>query len=187
MIIAAARDVFSRHGFHGASTAEIAAAAECSEAVLYRHFDSKQDILLAVYDTLQAVVTETMGGAATSSGEPVDALIALVARAGSDPELTQMLRNFVLALSMSHEPEVAERLLDNYGWIRARLGALVRAAQEAGSIRDDVDPELVVWLWHGLMVTAGVRNGVRADGFAEQAGDAARMLASLLAPPATGG
>lgn len=182
MIIVAAREVFSQHGYHGASTAQIAAAAECSEAVLYRHFASKQEILLAVYDSLEEAVGELMASSLSSLGEPADALVELVGLAGRDPELTKMMRNFVLALSMSHEPEVAERLLANFASLRGRMEALVRAAQQAGSLRDDIAPEVVVWMIHGLVVTAGVRNGVRADGVAAGAEEAARTLMDVLRP-----
>ena len=46
-ILDAARTVFGRRGYHAASTAEIAAAAGCSEPMLYKHFGSKQDLFVA--------------------------------------------------------------------------------------------------------------------------------------------
>src|SRR5437588_12057183 len=48
MILAAAGAVFAKHGFHGASTAEIARLADCSEPMLYKHFASKQALFAAV-------------------------------------------------------------------------------------------------------------------------------------------
>lgn len=50
-ILAAARDVFGRHGYHPASMEEIADAAGVTKPVLYQHFDSKLDLYLAVLDT----------------------------------------------------------------------------------------------------------------------------------------
>ena len=47
-ILAAARTVFARHGYHRAGTAEIARAAGCSEPMLYKHFPSKQALFAAV-------------------------------------------------------------------------------------------------------------------------------------------
>lgn len=46
-IVAAARDVFLDQGFSGARTRAIAERAEVTEAVLYRHFASKEEIFEA--------------------------------------------------------------------------------------------------------------------------------------------
>lgn len=45
-----ALDFFSRKGFQGATTKEIAAAAGVTEAIIFRHFASKQDLYTAVLD-----------------------------------------------------------------------------------------------------------------------------------------
>ncbi|RMF14211.1 MAG: TetR/AcrR family transcriptional regulator, partial [Candidatus Dadabacteria bacterium] len=66
-IVAAAIGVFGKHGYHAATTAELARAAGVSEALLYQHFDSKKDLLLAaiaqigewVHEGLQEVLAAT--------------------------------------------------------------------------------------------------------------------------------
>ena len=45
-----ALDVFSRKGFEGATTKEIAAAAGVTEAIIFRHFPTKQALYTAVLD-----------------------------------------------------------------------------------------------------------------------------------------
>ncbi|MDE2436311.1 MAG: TetR/AcrR family transcriptional regulator [Sphingomonadales bacterium] len=47
-IVAAARQVFSQHGYDGAKTLQIARAAKVSEALVYRHFPSKLALYRAV-------------------------------------------------------------------------------------------------------------------------------------------
>ena len=47
-ILAAARRVFSRSGYHGAKTLQIAREAGVSEALVYRHFPSKLSLYRAV-------------------------------------------------------------------------------------------------------------------------------------------
>src|SRR5437763_11079142 len=49
-ILQAARTAFARHGFHGASTSIIAAAAGCSEPMLYRHFENKHELFAATLE-----------------------------------------------------------------------------------------------------------------------------------------
>ena len=45
-----ALDIFSRKGFQGTTTKEIAAAAGVTEAIIFRHFPSKQALYTAVLD-----------------------------------------------------------------------------------------------------------------------------------------
>ena len=47
-IVSAARKVFSRHGYDGAKTLQIAREANISEALVYRHFPSKLALYRAV-------------------------------------------------------------------------------------------------------------------------------------------
>jgi TetR/AcrR family transcriptional regulator len=49
-ILDAALNVFSRKGFGGATTKEIAAAAGVTEAIIFRHFPSKHELYGAVLD-----------------------------------------------------------------------------------------------------------------------------------------
>ena len=43
-------DTFARNGFSGTKTKDIAAAAQVSEAILFRHFASKEDLYHAILD-----------------------------------------------------------------------------------------------------------------------------------------
>lgn len=46
--------LFSRHGFSGTRTKDIAAACGVSEAILFRHFATKEDLYHAILDTHEA-------------------------------------------------------------------------------------------------------------------------------------
>jgi len=49
-LLRVAIDTFARNGFSGTKTKDIAAAAEVSEAILFRHFASKEDLYHAILD-----------------------------------------------------------------------------------------------------------------------------------------
>ena len=49
-LVETALDLFSRKGFGGTTTKEIAAAAGVNEAIIFRHFPTKQDLYNAVLD-----------------------------------------------------------------------------------------------------------------------------------------
>src|SRR5215470_9897365 len=52
-LIRGAVDLFSRHGFSGTRTKDIAAACGVSEAILFRHFATKEDLYRAILDEEQ--------------------------------------------------------------------------------------------------------------------------------------
>lgn len=186
-LLAAARTEFARHGFHGAGTAAIARAADCSEAILYRHFRSKRELLAEV---LRAEIGGRLAdaralapppGVAPGPGALPETLDARLA----DGEIGVTARLILLAISMSDDPEVGEAVRGAFLAVRAPLRGAVEAMQAAGAVRGDLDPEAVTWIWHGLFLAAAVRQAMAGDAAALGAVDAARVLAGLLEPPAS--
>lgn len=53
-LLSHAIDLFSRHGFSGTRTKDIAAACGVSEGILFRHFATKEDLYHAILDTHEA-------------------------------------------------------------------------------------------------------------------------------------
>jgi len=57
-LLKAAIEVFAQKGFSGTKTKDIAAAAGVSEAILFRHFSSKEDLYHAILDTRETSGTK---------------------------------------------------------------------------------------------------------------------------------
>jgi len=51
LILSTAKDMISEVGFHKMTTANLAKQADISEGTIYRHFESKEDILQHILDT----------------------------------------------------------------------------------------------------------------------------------------
>lgn len=62
-LIAAAREVFARAGYHASAMDEIAEAAGVSKPVLYQHFPGKLELYLAVLDDVVAELVEEVRAA----------------------------------------------------------------------------------------------------------------------------
>jgi AcrR family transcriptional regulator len=60
-ILAAATRAFARAGFSATGLDDVAAESGISRAILYRHFDSKTDLYLAVLERIGARLSETVG------------------------------------------------------------------------------------------------------------------------------
>jgi AcrR family transcriptional regulator len=71
-IVEAAVELFSRKGFRGTRTREIAEAAGISEAMIYRHFATKRELYSAIIEAKSAT-EELLASAATAAQEKDDA------------------------------------------------------------------------------------------------------------------
>jgi AcrR family transcriptional regulator len=71
-ILDAAREVFFRDGFVNANLDEVAAIAEVAKGTLYRHFDSKADLYVAVLSHNGQVFEERMREAADRASAAAD-------------------------------------------------------------------------------------------------------------------
>jgi AcrR family transcriptional regulator len=70
-IVDASRPLFARNGFRGTSVREIARAAEVSEALLYKHFVSKEELYEEVMDyagKVSAIGIDRLEGLGTGTG-----------------------------------------------------------------------------------------------------------------------
>ena len=101
MILAAARSLFARQGYHGTSIGDIARETGCAEALLYRHFPSKQALLAAVLaDGGRTVRAEIEEALAEVGDDPFGALVGSMGRRRSAVDMADALRVRSLAVTM---------------------------------------------------------------------------------------
>lgn len=79
-ILWTAKDVFLELGFERASMDVVAARAETSKRTLYAHFESKENLFLAVIDHVRGLVLGRLGVPGDGSEDPVEALTRFCAR-----------------------------------------------------------------------------------------------------------
>jgi AcrR family transcriptional regulator len=96
-ILRAAKGAFARDGFAATGLEDVAREAGVTKVLIYRHFDSKEDLYRAALDDARARVRSATGGS-DRLGE--ESLAALVAAAGEDPDGFRLLFRHA-----SREPE----------------------------------------------------------------------------------
>ncbi len=125
-ILDVAMGVFARKGYHGASMNDVAEAAGVTKPVLYQHFDSKQDLYLALIDEVghrmitsiqKATAGATTGKAQTELGfrayfrwvaEDHDAFLLLFAtQASRDAAATAAIRKITSEAASAIAPLIA--------------------------------------------------------------------------------
>ena len=130
-ILRAAKGCFVEHGFHAASMADIARKAEMSAGLIYRYFDSKNDIVRAIIER-QIEEARVLLDAIGSSQDLVAAILEHFER-WSRPQDEEM--NAALFLEMAAEstrdPQIAALIQAADREIRGRLEAAVRRSAAA--------------------------------------------------------
>lgn len=100
-LVEAALDVFGRLGFEGASTRQIAKAADANLAAIVYHFGGKEALHLAVAEHVAASITAKIGPTLAAAADPAAAATPERARAA----LSALIDTFVEVILGSAEAE----------------------------------------------------------------------------------
>src|SRR5690348_15317961 len=156
-IMGAAAELFSRRGFDGTTTREIARSAGVNEAIIFRHFTSKDELYWAVVSE-QVVGRSHIDGLRDrlrSSRSPKQALADWAETLLQRHQDTAVTR--LLLFSALRDPEVSEKFIRSY--MKESFGLLadcIRAGVEQGRLRE-IDPAagarafLAMVAGHGLI------------------------------------
>jgi AcrR family transcriptional regulator len=182
VIIDAAHSEFSRAGYHGASTARIAAAAECSEPMLYKHFSGKQELFTAVLkDTtrrLDQLANELMLHTGDNLIEQMAIGMPLLFR---NPLYAGTMRMRMVAMTVIDLPGVREVLEGiNQDMHASTIAAFERSEREGSAQRAREDADYIVWMWMGIQFAACYRDALHPGEFSAMLPHAERFIRSLL-------
>lgn len=138
---------FARYGYRGTTTAQLARAARVTEPILYRHFESKQGLFLALLELAgsEAIrIFRTVIGPIHSPGEQLRALLRLNP-AVSDPRLAELYRVVFSAQAEHTNPRIQAALREHYLKYVQFLSSIIAQAQKAGQVRRDVSATGFAW------------------------------------------
>jgi AcrR family transcriptional regulator len=196
----AALQVFTERGFARATTREIAAAAGVAEGTIYRHFADKHALFREVFFSVMAGMGEELrrlperAGSGTVRGnlEYLFGLLAIL-QERTAPLLASMAADPELAGSFA--AHVADNALEGFELSTpvTMVAAYIRAEQELGRIRVDVDATEAAAAVAAVPFARGVERTLRprlsgqevsqgGAGFQAQAGGVLDVLARGLAP-----
>ncbi|MFE5292334.1 TetR/AcrR family transcriptional regulator [Isoptericola sp. NPDC056618] len=143
-VTAAALDLFATQGYATTSVQQIVEAAGVTKGAMYHYFQSKDDLLFAIYDRMLALQKAHLDQIVASGGPVEDVVRAVcvdVVETSIDflPEGTVFFRS----MHMLTEPrlkEVTQRRREYHD----EFAALLRRGQDEGVFRTDVPRPLLV-------------------------------------------
>jgi len=146
-IEAAARAVFHEKGYEAATTREIAVRAEVSIGTLFAYAADKRELLAMVYREELHDLTEATFASVPPQAPLLEQLMHVLTPRyvywSSDPALARHAVRETFAAIYPADGAAGRNEAPPEALLRTRLAGLVPAAQAAGRIRADDDPELI--------------------------------------------
>lgn len=163
-ILQIAIELFSQNGFRGTTTKEIARAAGVSEAMVFRHFATKNELYHAILDYKAcegkfANPLEAMQGAMASKDD-AKVFYQLIRNAlnkhEKDPQFMRLLFHSVLEGHELAEMFIERNIVPIYGL----LSDYISRRQAEGAIRPDIKPRVIVRACLGMMIHHALHNSL---------------------------
>ncbi|MDO5053084.1 MAG: helix-turn-helix domain-containing protein [Pseudoclavibacter sp.] len=182
-ILAAAGEVFARHGYAGARMDEIVRATGMTKGAVYFHFPAKRELARAVVDEHKrrwlALAAERLDGPQAPSAAPerlravAELLVELTTASGSGWDAVRLANQ--IRAEAGEESETGPV----HEWVEL-LAGVVERGQAEGSLRPEPSPRdaavILVGAFDGLKTTSEAVAAGDAEGFARRA----RALLGLL-------
>ena len=164
LILDAAVRVFARGGYHGSRVGDIAEEAGIAHGLLYHYFDSKEEVLHAIFRENWGellVRFREVEVADQPAAEKLEGIAKILLRTWrNDPALVT-----VMVREVARSPHLQAQV-DEVREAFAILQRVVEQGQEEGAFRRDLDPRLVSWIVYGGLeeVLTGWALGQLPDG-----------------------
>src|SRR5437773_6743011 len=162
-ILRVAMRLFSQRGFRGTTTKEIALAAGVSEAMVFRHFATKEELYSAILDHKACLHDEMdplqIVGEAVKRKDDAGVFEGIALNAltqhESDPEFQRLLLHSAL-----EEHELAQMFWEKFvRRVYRSLGNYIRERQREGAIVE-IEPSVVVRAFIGMVMHHSLNNNL---------------------------
>jgi AcrR family transcriptional regulator len=156
-IIQAVRRLFAEKGFHGTTTRELAEAAKVSEALLFKHFPTKESLYEAMMLACKSESGQNIFERIQALEPSTSTLVLLVHGLTThlvDEGCGDAIQNRLVFRSLLEDGEFARFVLQQIGkyWV-TKVEECLQAARAAGdAVTTTTPPGLGAWLAHHLAV-----------------------------------
>ncbi|MGV0027240.1 TetR/AcrR family transcriptional regulator [Phormidesmis priestleyi] len=159
-LLKAAIEVFSIAGVVGATTREIARVADVNEVTLFRHFQSKEQLLAAVAQYITALKSEALAHQDEWTQDLQCDLLHYARLHNAMLEENEALIRMFIGEAKRHPNEALQVLQQAFLPLREKLIDYLRNGVNRGTVRPDVDLALAVDQLTGLLLAGMLRRHV---------------------------
>jgi len=150
-LVEAACGVFAEKGYASTLVAEIAERAGVGKGTVYEYFSSKEELLFAVFETINADISSRMNDALAAGGsteEQLHNVLRLGAEVISEQvDLQPVILDFWAASRGKDCEETYRRaVVASYTFFRNLVADFIREGQNQGEFNDSIDAEALATL-----------------------------------------
>ncbi len=153
-ILETATDLFARQGFSGTTTRQIAEHAQVNEAIIFRHFPTKEDLYWAVIEhKCQQGQGKRIVAECVASGDTPREVFTNIASGFLRSRQQDSSLGRLLLFSALENHELSHRFFRvHIAELYEALGQYIREQMKAGVFRSDIDPLLAARGFWGMVV-----------------------------------
>lgn len=160
-----AAELFAKMGYARATTAQLAKAAGVTEPIIYRHFDSKRDLFVALIERTGRQSIEEWEQRLADASDPAERLRRLM---GENPMVSDRgrfaYRVILQAISDVDDPVIHDALRTHIKSLHAFLVEEIDAAQKDHKVTQKFSAEIIAWLLVHLGLGYGVLDAMAIAG-----------------------
>ncbi len=174
--------LFAQRGYARSTTAELAKAAGVTEPIIYRHFESKKDLFIAL---VERTATRTLELWAQRLADAKDAAERLRRLLGDNPMTLEETREPYLvmmqAITEVDDREIRKAVTSHFADLHGFLVKELRRAQAERRVLSRFSAEIIAWTLIHIGLGYGMLGALGVDGQGEdQAGHTVRELIERL-------
>lgn len=141
-LIITAIEIINELGFQGLTTKEIAKRQGVSEATLFRHYKSKNDLLLSILDFYSQYDNDIISTIRIKKMKPKQGILFFVESYGvyyqNYPEITAITQIYD---ELSSNPDLGDKVKEIYNQRSGFIMKMIDEAQKLGELREDISSE----------------------------------------------
>ncbi len=176
-LLQAAAQVFAARGFYGASLDEVAALAGFTKGAVYSNFKNKEELFLALLESVQQREMEDLHTTIEASDIPPEArlsdFVSLVRDQTQELGANWNILYYEFTLYALRNPEAREKLADFDTATIQRVAELIETERSRQGIDTLESPEhiarIIVALFHGIGLMRALNSEAVDDSFLETA------------------
>ncbi len=160
-----ASELFARHGYARATTAELAKAAGVTEPILYRHFDSKRELFVALIERAGRRTIANWEQHLAGAADPAERLKRLL---GDNPMVTSEGRHDYLVLLQAitevDDGAIHAAITTTFRNLHQFLQKELEQAQSDHKVTSRFSAELIAWLLIHIGLGYGSLSALKIEG-----------------------
>ncbi len=145
LLVKSAASVFAEKGYASTRVADIAERAGVGKGTVYEYFRSKEELLFAVFESINFDISARMDEA-LASGETAEEQLHELLRLGADVASEQIdlqpviLDFWAASRGKGFEEDYRRSAVDSYTFFRNLVADFIRKGQENGDFKASIDP-----------------------------------------------